>query len=291
MGADETLPLPDLDASARSAPLLAERYRLQSVVGRGGMAVVFVADDLQTGELVAIKVLNVDAPHALLEARLAVEAVTMRFLSHPNVVAVLDMGVDDLTGVLFVVMPLASRGSVADVMASWGRVPLHVAAAWAVQVLCALGAAHARGIVHRDVKPANVLVDDDGQALLSDFGVARTPDGDLPGERVVGTPKYMAPEQWLDPDRAGPAADLYALGATLYHLLTGDSPHELYRVPARDPRWERVPEAVRRVVFRSTRFHAASRPADARGMARELAAAARPALWAAQPHLASWLAA
>jgi len=171
-----------------------------------------------------------------------------------------------------------------------GPLPLHVAAGWLVGVLCALSTAHGRGIVHRDVKPANVLIRGDGRALLADFGIMRTPDGDLPvGAGALGTPSYMPPEQRLCADDVGPESDVYAAGATLFALLTARKPFGLADALRGDERWELLPAELRPVVFRATRRLDADRYASARTMALALSPFVRPAQWAAEPHLAAWL--
>lgn len=267
---------------------IALRYRVVSVLGRGGMATVFLADDTVADDVVALKVLDVHEREGRYEARFAIEAVTMSLLTHPHVVRVRDMGVDDETGVSYVAMDLAERGSVAAFVQHEGPPAVGLVATWGVQVLSALAVAHGRGIVHRDVKPANILLDREGNALLSDFGVARTPDDDLPVHVVVGTPAFMPPEQRARPAAVGPYADLYALGATLYALVTGDSPRELWRSSIRDPRWASVPPELRATIWRATRAEPEARFPDARAMAHELRPWV-PSAVMAQPHLAAWV--
>lgn len=271
--------------------VLAGRWRLQEVVGRGGMATVFRARDERSGEVVAVKVLRREHADPRRVARFALEAVIMRFLDHPNVPAVLEMGHDDAAGFHYVVMAYAERGSASEVLRAEGPLPADVVAGWMVCVLCALEAAHERGIVHRDVKPANVLVRADGTALLTDFGIVRTPAGDLPVDAggALGTPSFMAPEQRRCPDDVGPECDLYAVGATLYVLVTGRTAYGLSEAERGDARWHLLPEGLQDIVFRAMRRDEADRWHHARAMATALAPFVPARVWIAAPHLARWL--
>ncbi len=285
-------PLDEEEEGPPAPRALDGRYLLGPPLGRGGMAVVFRAVDLQTREVVAVKLLDgAVARDARLLRRFANEAVTMRFLGHPHVAVVRDMGEDAATGLSYVVMDLARRGSAADALRARGPLPAPEVAGWAVQVCSALHAAHTHGIVHRDVKSANILLNEDGGALLADFGVARTPHADLGPERRVGTLSFMAPEQLLRADEAKAPADVYGLGATVYHLVTGVAPRQLYRAPRSDRSWDVVPPPLREVVFRATRPRPEERFADARELAFALLSATTDGFLDPHPHLRAWLAA
>jgi hypothetical protein len=208
-------------------------YRLLSLIGTGGMAEVYRARDTRLPREVAVKVLPATlASDPSYVQRFRSEARRVAKLRHPNIVPVYEFGEQD--GLLYLVMPLLGESLRDRMSRAGGRLPIPEALAVAIQVAEALEAAHVQGIVHRDVKPENVLLDPDGSALLTDFGIAR----ELaflrrPGSvqtlaatgLPVGTPEYMAPEQL----RGGPVdqrADVYGLGAVLYELLTGRAPHE-----------------------------------------------------------------
>ncbi|WP_051712465.1 serine/threonine-protein kinase [Spirillospora albida] len=209
--------------------LLAGRYRLVSVVGRGGMGTVWRARDETLHRDVAVK--EVALHHSLTaeeradrHRRTLREARASARLNHPGVVTVHDVVDEDDRP--WIVMELVDARSLQDVVDTGGPLPPERAAAIGRQVVAALRAAHAIGILHRDVKPANVLVTDDDRAVLTDFGIAQMA-GDATLTRtglIMGSPAYMAPER-LRGERAIPASDLWALGATLYTACEGRSPH------------------------------------------------------------------
>jgi serine/threonine protein kinase len=199
-------------------------YRIDALIARGGMGVVYRATHLALDRPVALKVI---AAHLaaddgfrgrfLRESRLAAR------LDHPNVVPVFDAREED--GELIVAMRLVEGGDLKKAIAREGSLPPDRAVELLGQVADALDAAHAAGIVHRDVKPHNILVEGD-RAYLSDFGLAKAAgeSGLLSGTSVVGTVEYMSPEQWRG-DRVGLAADVYSLGCVLYEALTGIVPY------------------------------------------------------------------
>ena len=206
--------------------LLGGRYRLDHVAGHGGMATVFVAYDTVLERRVAIKLLQRRADaDGILHERFRREALAEARIVHPNVIAVHDVGEND-DGRPFIVMDYVEGRSLQSIVAEH---PLSAERAAAIggAILRALAVAHERGIVHRDIKPGNIMIDDQGLAHLTDFGLARFDDrasleSTSPGE-LIGTVLYIAPEQARGGD-AGPAADIYALGATLYHALAGEPP-------------------------------------------------------------------
>ncbi|HET7487302.1 MAG TPA: serine/threonine-protein kinase [Acidimicrobiales bacterium] len=213
-----------------AARTLAARYRVGALLGRGGMAEVYDAFDERLHRQVAVKVLRPEmAADPAIRARFEVEARAAASLSHPNVVAVYDTGED--AGTPFIVMERLPGETLADRMAA-GPVDEAWLGRVAGDVLGALGAAHRAGIVHRDVKPGNILLGADGCAKVADFGIAKSIEqaGDITGTGLlVGTPAYLAPER-IDGQPATPASDLYAVGVVLYEALagvkpfTGDSP-------------------------------------------------------------------
>jgi hypothetical protein len=206
--------------------VLAGRYRLGASLGAGGMATVVAARDLRLERPVAVKLVPVSGIDPAGRARFVREARSSAGFSHPNAVAVYDAGEAD--GYLYLVMELVDGPSLATRLAERGRLDVAEAVPIVNAVLAALGAAHAEGIVHRDVKPGNILLGRGG-AKLADFGIAKRLDdvaGDLTGTgQFVGTPKYLAPEQVMGRP-ATPASDLYAAGVVLYEMLAGRPPYE-----------------------------------------------------------------
>jgi len=206
--------------------LLGGRYRIDRVAGHGGMATVFEAHDTVLNRAVAIKLLQRrhDAT-GVVEERFRREALAEASLVHPNIVAVHDVGVHE-DGRPFIVMDFVDGRSLAALIAE-GPVPSERVAAIGLAIARALAAAHEHGIIHRDVKPANILIDQQGLPQLTDFGLARVADDSeltIAGE-LLGTAMYVAPEQ----ARFGTCTaqgDLYAFGAVLYHALAGAPPFE-----------------------------------------------------------------
>jgi serine/threonine protein kinase len=220
-----------MDPTAGDAGLLAGRYRLGGLLGRGGMAEVYDGFDERLARPVAVKLLRPSADPAMRE-RFAREARSAARLSHPAVVAVYDSGEEG--GRSYLVMERLPGETLADRMRS-GPVDPRWLATVAADVLGALGAAHDLGLVHRDIKPANILITADGRAKVADFGIAKTfltdpvagepSGGDLTATGLIlGTVAYLSPEQ-IDGAAASPQADLYALGVVLYEALAGRKPY------------------------------------------------------------------
>jgi len=207
--------------------LLGGRYRLDSVAGHGGMATVFSAHDTVLERKVAVKILQRRRDETgVLHERFEREARAEAKITHPNVVSVHDVGETD-DGRPFIVMDYVEGGSLQSIIAREGALTSERVALVGCGIARALAAAHAIGIVHRDVKPANVIVDAYDTAHLMDFGLARDlyePDAGMTvAGAIVGTPFYIAPEQ-VRFNAVSPAADLYALGCVMYHALTGEPP-------------------------------------------------------------------
>jgi len=198
-------------------------YRLEEALGEGAAGIVFRARAAD-GHDVAIKILRADrAGDAVLRARFEREARLARELDSRHVAPILDLGDDD--GVAYLVLPFYAGGSLAARLRSSGPLTLDATAALAAQLGRGLDALHAQGILHRDVKPSNVLLEGDGNAALSDFGLARTADSTRLTEegQVVGTPHYLAPEL-IEGRDATRASDVYALGCVLFECLVGTPP-------------------------------------------------------------------
>jgi hypothetical protein len=210
--------------------LIANRYALTAPLGRGGMGVVWRAQDSVLGREVAIK--EVVFPGTMPEqerrqarARVMREARAAARLNHPAVVTLYDVIQDQ--GVTFIVMELVSAPTLADLVREEGPLPVERVAEIGAQVAGALEAAHAAGIVHRDVKPGNVMVPERGTAKLADFGIASVQgDPQLTSTGlVIGSPAYMAPEQARG-EASGPPADFWALGATMFYAVEGEPPFD-----------------------------------------------------------------
>jgi serine/threonine protein kinase len=237
----------------RKAPVIAGRYSVGREIGRGGMGTVWLGRDEILGREVALKQIGLlpgadgtDLARAEREARLAAQ------LNHPHVVSVFDLVVDEKSGHHWLVMEYVDGSTLTQLVHKHGRIPIDDAALVMGQVADALAAAHAAGIVHRDVKPSNVLVDRHGFAKLTDFGIARiTSDPSLTQTGLVtGSPAYLAPEVAAG-KRADEASDVWSLGATTFHMLAGHPPYDigdqvlggLYRIVNEEP--PRLPDAGR----------------------------------------------
>ena len=204
-----------------------DRYRIIERLGMGGMAVVYKAFDTRLERDVALKLIRVDeipaSQHERLMKRFEREAKAMAKFSHPNIVPVYDYG--EVDGSPYLVMEFIPGGTLKDKTGQ--PIPVETALSWIAPIADALAYAHEFGVVHRDVKPSNILFEQKGRPILTDFGVAKvleTDEATLTGTGMgVGTPEYMAPEQWRG--KTCPATDQYALGVVLYELLTGQKPY------------------------------------------------------------------
>jgi YVTN family beta-propeller protein len=214
-------------------------YRLRSVLGRGGMSVVFQAEHPRLGNVVAIKVLSPDlASDDIFRTRFLEESRIAASMNHPNVIPIHDMGASD--GLLYIVMRYVSGTDLRQMIKKRGRLQPEVAVFLLSQAARALDAAHAKGLVHRDVKPGNLLVersnddDDPDHLYLADFGITKrvmTHTGLTSTGQFLGTVDYVAPEQIRGPSVVG-LADQYSLGCVLYECLTGRVPFEKDMIPA-----------------------------------------------------------
>lgn len=206
--------------------VLNERYRVDSRVARGGMATVYVGWDLKLDRTVALKIMHPNlAADMDFVRRFIGEAKAAAALSHPNVVAVFDQGTDK--GHVYLAMEYVPGHTLRDVLAQVGRLGPRAALEVMQPILSALGAAHRAGMVHRDVKPENVLITGDNQVKVVDFGLARAVAAGHQTKTgvIIGTVGYLAPEQVVD-GTADARADVYAAGILLFELVTGHQPHQ-----------------------------------------------------------------
>lgn len=267
---------------ATPGELLADRYELIQPIGSGGMATVWRARDTRLGRQVAVKLLRPEfAEDAEFVRRFEIEARHAASLSHPNVATVHDTDVDEERR--FIVMELVDGPSVADAIAQRGPLEPVVAVELAAAAARALAAAHRRGLIHRDVKPANLLIGRDGRVRLADFGIARaltSSRATTPGT-VLGSIPYLSPEQARG-EEATTAGDIFSLGVVLFEMLTGSLPWEAdtpaamatarLHVPAAPPS-ERVaglPEGLDAIVERALQLDPANRYPSARVLADAL---------------------
>jgi eukaryotic-like serine/threonine-protein kinase len=265
------------------------RYAVERELGRGAMAQVYLADDLSHTRRVALKVLHPEVAAAVGPERFLREIRLTAGLRHPHIVPLFDSG--EAGGRPWYVMPLVEGGSLRDRLKREKQLPLGEAIEIACDVLAALGHAHGRGIIHRDVKPENIMLDR-GEAMLADFGIAQAIDAE--SQRLtatglaIGTPAYMSPEQSAGERELDGRSDLYGLGCVLYEMLTGTPPftgptaqavlarHALDPVPPLTTVRKTVPRSVEAVVLKALeklpvdRFRTA---ADFAGALRDAAAA------------------
>jgi eukaryotic-like serine/threonine-protein kinase len=254
------------------------RYRVERVLGEGAMAKVLLAHDGELGREVAVKLLDETlAADPSFRARFAREARVAAGLSHPNIVTVFDVG--EIDGCPFIVMELVPGRTLEERLRRDGTLSANDVLAIARQVCAGLEHAHANGLVHRDLKPGNLIERDDGTIKIADFGIARAVEGTELTEAgtVVGTAAYLAPEQ-AEAGTVTPATDLFALGAVLYELLTGRQPWKVESLAQLAGRREvappdlpaTTPPGLRAAIERSLRPEAEDRPSSAAEFARLL---------------------
>lgn len=264
-------------------------YQLKRTLGSGGMGTVFLATQLSLGRDVALKVLKesrLQAPGAA-EGFLA-EAARTAQLNHPHLVSVHDAGRDESTGLVYYTMAYIHGSNLRRVVTNQDRVPIDHALRIAHECALGLGHAHTRGLVHRDFKPDNVMINHDKRAMITDLGLAL----DRLGRQVfnsaktlalVGTPEYAAPEQSRNPGRAVPASDVFSLGSVLYFMLTGEEPFEgetvidlIVRVATEEPaRYQELDPKIRNLLDLLMAKHPDDRPANGDQAAEAIAATMR----------------
>jgi serine/threonine-protein kinase len=291
------------DRAAQLTAALAGRYVVLRELGRGGMATVYLAQDLRSDRLVALKVMRAELSAAPGRERFLREIRTTARLQHPHILPVLDSG--EAAGLLWYAMPFVRGASLRERLRREVQLEVDAALDLARQIALALDYAHREGIVHRDLKPENILLSE-GQALVADFGVAKALEAETGGIKLtetglaVGTPQYMAPEQSTG-GAVDARSDVYALATVLYEMLAGEPPYTgtsvqavlakrlLEPVPHLRTVREEAPEAVERVLLRAL----AKVPADRFQSAGEFARALGPGASAlagavATPTVSKW---
>jgi serine/threonine-protein kinase len=214
------------DLTEQLSTALADRYRLERELGRGGMATVFLAEDLKHRRRVAIKVLRPELTALLGPERFLREIEISARLQHPHILTLLDSG--EAGGLLYYVMPYVEGESLRERLAREHQLPVKEALRLAREVADALDHAHRAGVVHRDIKPENILLQA-GHAVVADFGIARAVSAAggtqlTTAGTAVGTPAYMSPEQVMGSRDLDGRSDLYSLGCVLYEMLAGVPP-------------------------------------------------------------------
>ena len=279
------------EISARLSTALSDRYRLERVLGAGGMATVYLAEDLKHRRRVAVKVLRPELAAVIGAERFLAEITLTAHLQHPHILPLYDSGGTD--EFLFYVMPYVEGESLRDLLHRETQLGLDEALGIARQVAAALDYAHRQGVIHRDIKPENILILE-GQAVLADFGIALAVQ-EAGGNRLtetgisLGTPQYMSPEQATGDRKLDARSDVYSLGAVLYEMLTGEPPvtgptvqamiaklltqHPVSIRMARDT----VPASLDRAVMRALARTPADRYASAGDFAVALDASLAPA--------------
>lgn len=216
-----------MNALIQPGRILAGRYRIDQQIGVGGMAVVYRATDLNTQHFVAVKVLkpeyNQDAEYV---ARFQREAEAASKMTHHNIVNLLDVGMDS-SGNRYLIMEYVEGQTLKDVIREKGRLSETSAVQITIRILSALQHAHSNGIIHRDIKPQNILMQSDGHVKVADFGIARMANKNTlaKGDSVMGSVHYFSPEQ-ASGKEAGVTSDIYSVGVTLYEMLTGRVPFD-----------------------------------------------------------------
>ncbi|MDP2305496.1 MAG: protein kinase [Pseudomonadota bacterium] len=255
--------------------LVEGRYRLLDVIGEGGMATVYRAFDLRLQRPRAVKVLSPSlALRPSLRKRFLAEAQTMANLEESRVVRIFDTGEDGDR--VYIVMELIEGGSLLDRVRDFGPLPPRMAADATIQICESLQAAHDAGVIHRDIKPHNILLTRTGEIRVTDFGIAQVQtendDGLTRTGAVMGTWGFMAPEQKTNAKQVDVRADVYSVGATLWSLLRGETPPELFMAETEPGMLADVPEELAEVIKRATRYRREDRYLSARAMAESLRA-------------------
>ncbi len=278
----------NLDATvSNQKPEFIGRYRILSELGRGSMAKVYLAQDPVVDRRVALKVISPIGPvdavtWQTLRTRFLLEARAAGKLQHPNAVAIYDADTDEESGLSYIAMEWIDGRSLDRMLNTRGPLDIEMTIPIVQQVASALDAAHQQGLIHRDVKPANILISEDGQAKLSDFGIVKFEDLRLTSTGgVMGTPLYMSPEQIRGKGLDG-RSDLFSLGVVLYQCLTGAPPfsgetlaeltYQIQHSNPQAPQWVNpsIPGALASIVLKSIAKDPRARPQTGADLSRHL---------------------
>jgi serine/threonine-protein kinase len=276
-GASSTMARQAMEGGVAPGMTFANRYEVKELLGAGGMGLVFRAMDTELGEVIALKTLKKEMldqdPNAL--ERFKSEIRLARRISHRNVVRTHDLG--EHSGSYFITMEYVEGRSLKELIRERGRLPVPVTLTVGKQLCRALEVAHAAGVIHRDIKPQNMVVQSDGVLKVMDFGIARLASGHgsmTHAGMIVGTPEYMSPEQLMGDELDG-RADIYAVGCVLYECLVGNTPITadtpitiIAKVMEETPRaphtaYADIPVALSELVMACLAKKAADRPASA----------------------------
>src|SRR6266446_3899783 len=262
--------------------VLAGRYEILQLLGRGGMGAVYKARDTELDRIVALKLIRPElARNPEILRRFKQELILARQVTHKNVIRIFDLGQSD--GIKFITMDFVEGQNLRELLLERGKFPAEQAARVMLQICRALEAAHTEGVIHRDLKPQNVMLSPDGRVYVMDFGIARS--AYLPGMTqtgaLIGTPEYMSPEQARG-EKLTERSDLFSLGVIFYELLTGKSPYHSDTPLA--TLWKRmtekvtppvvldptVPQALSNIVVKALEIEPKNRFTSAREMAQQL---------------------
>lgn len=200
------------------------RYEILDIIGKGANSRVARAHDPMIGRLVAVKLLAPEFAEGEARQRFLQEARVVGQLSHPSIITLHDMGIDEATSTAYLVMEFLN-GQPLDRILEKGSIPMPRACAWVAEVATALAAAHRKGIIHGDIKPANILITEENRVKLMDFGMARLTARESAGNSLSGTPAYWCPEQIMGKPQDA-RSDIFSLGVVLYELVTGRRPFD-----------------------------------------------------------------
>src|SRR5215469_15746080 len=275
--------LPGVSGELAIGTLLAERYEILQLLGQGGMGAVYKARDTELDRMVALKLIRPElAKNPEMLRRFKQELILARQVTHKNVIRIFDLGQSE--GIKFITMDFVEGQDLRHLLLEKGKFPPDEAARLMLQICRALEAAHGEGVIHRDLKPHNIMLDAGGRAYVMDFGIARS--AHLPGMTqtgaLIGTPEYMSPEQARG-EKLTERSDLFSLGVIFYELLTGTSPYPAGDAPLATL-WKRlqekakppmevdpgVPKALNDIVMKALEMEPENRWASAREMAEQL---------------------
>src|SRR5256714_1311264 len=200
------------------------RYEILGIIGKGANSKVARAFDPLIGRIVAIKMFPADLARPEARKRFVQEARVVGQISHPSIIPLHDMGIDEASQTPYLVMEFVEGQSLEKLLEK-GSVPFPRACAWAADIATALGVAHRKGVIHGDVKPANVLITDEGRIKLTDFGMARLASHDSKETPLLGSPAYWCPEQIMGKPQDA-RSDIFSLGVVLYEMVTGRRPFD-----------------------------------------------------------------